>query len=82
MPTQWEGWDRIILVIYNIIRFNTVEVFGVIICDAFYSRNKILFRRRKKEKKNQMAEHPQPEFLDGNTTNKCLPAVDGTEEAW
>lgn len=27
-----------------------------------------------------MTEHPQPEFLDGNTTNKCLPAVDGTEE--
>lgn len=36
--------------------------------------------QEKKGKKNQMTEHPQPEFLDGNTTNKCLPAVDGTEE--
>lgn len=36
MPTHWEGWYRIILIIYNIIRLNNVKVFGVITCDEFY----------------------------------------------
>lgn len=34
----------------------------------------------KERKKNQMTEHPQPEFLDGNTIKKFLSAVDGTDE--
>lgn len=45
-------------------------------------KQNLIQEKKERKKKNQMAEHPQPEFLDGNTTNKCLPAVDGTEEAW